>query len=107
MRRDTLKHRMQIRPGERALLERWAQAPKTPQALAQRARMVLACAEGDTNVSVAAAVGVTPQTVGKWRRRFEEKRLSGLADAPRTGAPRTLPRGSAEWVLMLTLLELI
>ena len=32
--------------------------------------MVLLGAEGHSNVAVAARVGVAPQTVGKWRRRF-------------------------------------
>ena len=68
---------------ERETLERWARRPKTAQALAQRARMVLSCAVGTTNDAVAAALGVTRQTVGRWRERFVRKRLDGLLDEPR------------------------
>jgi len=62
---------------------------KTAQALALRARIVLACAEGVDNKVVASRQRVTPQTVSKWRARFVEHRLDGLLDAPRPGAPRT------------------
>jgi transposase len=63
---------------------------KTAQALAQRARIVLACADGQDNKVVAAKQRVTPQMVSKWRGRFVEHRLEGLLDAPRSGAPRTI-----------------
>jgi len=56
---------------------------KSSQALAQRCRIVLGCAEGKTNQQVAADLGIWPQTVGKWRRRFLERRLEGLVDEPR------------------------
>jgi hypothetical protein len=55
---------------EREVLERWARRPKTVQALAQRARLVLTCAEGCPNTAVVAALRVRQPTVGKWRRRF-------------------------------------
>src|SRR5690349_10662181 len=61
---------------------------KTAQALALRARIVLACAEGQDNNVVAERLRVTPQTVSKWRGRFVRDRLDGLLDAPRPGAPR-------------------
>jgi hypothetical protein len=51
---------------------------KTAQALALRARIVLACAEGQDNKVVAARQRVTPQMVSKWRARFVEHRLDGL-----------------------------
>ena len=57
---------------------------KTAQALALRARIVLACAAGEANQMVAAKLGVTPQTVGKWRARFVERRLD--AGVPRPAA---------------------
>ena len=50
---------------ERAVLAQWARRPKTAQALAQRARIVLACATGAANTAVAARIGVTQQMVGK------------------------------------------
>lgn len=88
---------------EQEALERWSRRRKTAQALAQRARMVLACAEGQTNGAVADEVGVTRQTVGRWRRRFVAKRLDGLLDEPRPGAPRTITDAHVEHVITLTL----
>src|ERR671911_2323677 len=52
---------------ERQTLQRWARRPKSAQALALRAKIVLACAEGATNKDVAAEFSVTAQMVGKWR----------------------------------------
>ena len=59
---------------ERETLERWVRRPKTAQALALRARMVMACAEGRSNTAVGADLGVSDETVGKWRSRFPEER---------------------------------
>ena len=73
---------------ERETLERWVRRPRTAQALAQRARMVLACAESRSNTAVAADLGVSDETVGKWRARFVERRLDGLSDESRSGRPR-------------------
>lgn len=70
---------------ERETLEGWVRRPKTAQALALRARMVLGCAEGRSNTVVAADLGVSGETVGKWRARFLERRLDGLSDEPRSG----------------------
>ena len=53
------------------------------------ARIILASAEGLTNVAVAKRVGVTPHTVGKWRRRFRAAGIEGLHDELRPGRPRT------------------
>jgi transposase len=86
-----------------------------PQALAERARIVLAAAEGLNNKEIATRVGVCAVTVGTWRNRFAAKRLDGLYDEPRPGAPReigddeivatvrktleTLPKGATHWSL--------
>ena len=90
---------------ERETLERWARRPKSAQALALRCRIVLACASGATNKAVAADVGVNQATVSKWRRRFVERRLDGLGDAPRPGAPRTITDAEVETVIVTTLEE--
>ena len=76
---------------------------KTAQALALRARLVLACAEGHDNRAVAARLRVTPQMVSKWRARFVELRLDGLLDAPRSGAPRTIDDVRVDAVIAKTL----
>lgn len=88
---------------ERDTLERWTRRRTTAQALTQRARAILACAAGRTNAEVAAELGWTKQTVGKWRARFVEQRLDGLLDEPRPGAPRTITDGDVERVIALTL----
>ncbi|MDR7469992.1 MAG: helix-turn-helix domain-containing protein, partial [Armatimonadota bacterium] len=88
---------------ERETLERWARRPKSAQALALRARIVLACAAGKTNSAVAASFRVSRPTVGKWRARFLARRLDGLLDEPRPGAPRRITDADVERVLTLTL----
>jgi transposase len=88
---------------ERATLERWARRAKSSQALAERCRIVLACAEGASNLEVAQRLGVSRPTVTKWRARFLARRLEGLADEPRPGAPRKITDEQVERVLVTTL----
>lgn len=64
---------------------------------------MLACAEDQFNTTIAARLSVTPQTVGKWRARFLAKRLDGLLDEPRPGAPRRIQDEHVEQVLTKTL----
>ncbi|ASR37722.1 DDE endonuclease [Prauserella marina] len=90
---------------ERATLERWARRRKSAQALALRCRIVLACAEGLSNVEVAVRLGVSRPTVGKWRSRFVADRLDGLEDEPRPGAPRAIGDERVEEVIVATLEE--
>src|SRR5258705_8383921 len=82
--------RLELSAAERSELMSLASRRKTAQALALRARIVLACAQGGQNKAVAAELGLDRQTVGKWRRRFVEHRVEGLHDEPRSGAPRTI-----------------
>jgi transposase len=86
-----------------------------PQALAERARIVLAAASGLNNKEIAVKVGVCATTAGTWRNRFAKSRMDGLYDEPRPGAPReigdeeiastirktleTLPKGATHWSL--------
>ena len=72
---------------ERVELMRWVDDQTRPR-LAERARIVLACADGASNTAVAAGLGVTTMTVAKWRKRFVEGGLDGLADAARPGRPK-------------------
>ena len=103
MRRGRPVSELTLVTDERTTLERWVRRGKTSQALAQRARIVLTCAEGKTNTAVAGVVGVGRLTVGKWRSRFQERRLDGLLDRPRSGAPRTVSDADVERVLARTL----
>jgi len=88
---------------EHDMLERWVRRPTTAQALAQRARIVLACASGRTNTRVARELRLTKQTVGKWRSRFVDARLDGLLDEPRPGTPRRISDAQVEQMVTLTL----
>jgi transposase len=88
---------------ERAVLERWVRRRTSAQALALRSRIVLAAAEGLTNLEIAERVNVSRPTVTKWRNRFAEQRLDGLSDEPRPGRPRTITDEQVEEVLVRTL----
>jgi transposase len=92
-----------IAPEERSALQNWARRPKSAQALALRAKIILACAEGRSNTEVADQFRITKQMVGKWRTRFVEQRLDGLLDEPRPGTPRKVSDGEVERVLAMTL----
>jgi len=88
---------------EREVLVRWSRRPKSPHSIAQRARIVVLAADGLSNVAVAEKVGVNQATVVKWRKRFLERRLDGLIDEPRPGAPRTITDADVEAVVVRTL----
>jgi len=84
-------------------LQRWLRRRKTAQGLAFRAQIIVACAEGESDLKVAARLNTTRETVGKWRRRFLKARCDGLLDEPRPGAPREIGDQEVERVLSLTL----
>src|ERR1041385_5886410 len=86
---------------EQAKLELMARRPKTDQRTALRARIVLHCSPGLSNT--ASKLGITIQTVGKWRQRFLSGRLGALGDAPRSGQPRKLTDSKVEEVVTRTL----
>jgi transposase/transcriptional regulator with XRE-family HTH domain len=88
---------------ERGQLVRWARRRKSSQALALRSRIVLECASGASNTVVAARLGVSKPTVGKWRGRFVAKRLDGLGDDPRPGRPALVSVEQVEDVIVATL----
>lgn len=105
MPRGRPKARLVLSPTERRTLEGYVRRRSTAQALALRARIVLRCASGKDNQEVAWELSTTPQTVSKWRRRFLERRLDGLFDEPRPGAPRKIMDADVERVITKTLEE--
>lgn len=94
---------LELDGSERAELASLVSRRSTAQGLALRARIILACAEGEQSKVVAARLGIDPDTVGKWRRRFAEHRLEGLWDEPRSGTPRTIEDARIEAVIVRTL----
>ena len=97
------KPELTLTEDERQKLTTWANRPKSSQRLALRARIVLACADEPSNKAVAARLGVCNATVGTWRNRFVAKRLDGLVDDPRPGAPRSVTDAEVERVVTKTL----
>ena len=90
---------------EREELESLCRRRKTGQGLAQRARIVLLAADGLENKAIVDCLGLAPNTVGKWRRRFAERRLDGLYDEARPGAPRRIGDDEIAEVVRRTLEE--
>jgi transposase len=88
---------------ERTQLLWWSRRAKSAQSLALRSKIILRCADGWDNQAVAAQLGCSTATVGKWRRRFVEKRLDGLTDEPRPGGPRSVGDDLIEQVVVDTL----
>ena len=71
---------------ERKTLATWSRGRSTPARLVLRAKIVLAAAEGKTNQSIAAELGTSKPTVGRWRTRFAALRTPGIEkDASRPG----------------------
>src|ERR1039457_5352956 len=79
---------LELSDEERQVLTGWSRRRKTSQALALRSRIVLECAAGRPNTEIAESLGVSRETVRKWRSRFAVDRLEGLSDEPRPGRPR-------------------
>src|ERR687889_286197 len=94
---------LELTADEREQLQRWARRRTSAQALAMRSRIVLACAQGRSNTAVADELGVSVQMVGKWRARFVEARLDGLADDPRPGRPASITGEQVEDIVLATL----
>lgn len=74
--------------GEREQLECFAASRTLPHALVVRARIVLMAAQGEQNIDIARQVGLSRESVGKWRRRYVKRGVEGLYDEMRPGRPR-------------------
>src|ERR687893_882569 len=95
---------LSLTPPERETLQALVRQRSTPQDVAMRARIVLACADRHaTNTAIAQRLGVSRQSVVTWRQRFLAHRLDGLCDAPRSGAPRQVGDDEIERLIVLTL----
>jgi putative transposase len=81
---------LKLSKDERQQLESLSHSRSLPHALVQRAQIVLACADGEPNNSIAKRMKLSNATVGKWRRRYSELRIEGLHDELRPGRPRAL-----------------
>src|SRR5450631_3204050 len=79
-----------LREGDREELVRLTRSPSVRSGLAQRSRILLLAADGESNTSIAEKVGVSRVTVVGWRSRYRDKGLPGLDDDPRSGRPRTV-----------------
>ncbi len=67
-----------LSPSEQQQLQRWVDARGTPQQVVLRCRIVLAAAEGQSDLAIAEELSVNRKTVMLWRNRFFEQRLDGL-----------------------------
>lgn len=94
---------LNLSPEERTVLDGWERRHTSAQSVALRARIVLRAAEGWNNSQIAEHLHVTRLTVGKWRSRFLARRLDGLTDEPRPGAPRKVTDADVERVVTQTL----
>lgn len=83
----TVLEPLAITDEQRSELERLVRGATTEQRLVARARIVLAAGEGCSNREIAASLRVSPDTVGRWRRRFAQGGVEGLGDLPRPGRP--------------------
>jgi transposase len=103
MRTGRPKKPLEIDAEDRVKLRTIALRPKSAQAMAMRARIVLSCGQGMSNAEVARKLHITGATVGKWRERFRKFGLEGLLDEPRVGAPRKITDQQIEEVVTKTL----
>jgi len=88
---------------EQERLQCLAHRARSQPALARRARVILASAQGLANNLVARPLRCSPGMVNKWRCRFLKSRLEGLYDEPRPGAPRQVSDAQVEHVVIRTL----
>jgi transposase len=83
---------VEVSAEDRVVLERWVRRHTASQALALRAKIVLAATEGAANTDIAAKLGCNPATAGKWRRRYAERETPIHGSKPaRIGSAQLIP----------------
>ncbi|MDR3088773.1 MAG: helix-turn-helix domain-containing protein [Desulfobulbaceae bacterium] len=90
---------------ERAALERNVKGQKVEKRLYLRSRIVLMAADGLESTEIAKLLNVSEKTCRKWRQRFDEKRLDGIADLERCGAPETFSENERLTIIRLACAE--
>ena len=95
--------RIELSEVERSELKGRLRRRKIARADATRAEIVLLAADGRSNLAIAAQLGISRRTVATWRQRFAAKRVDGLVDEPRPGAPRTIKDDKVAAVVTATL----
>ncbi len=90
MARGRPKAELVLSEQEREQLTAWSHSRSLPKGLVDRVQIVLRAANGETNKSIAVALGLSQPTVGKWRRRYLERGVQGLRDDMRPGRPRSI-----------------
>jgi putative transposase len=103
MRNGRPKPLLELTDTEAAQLQSFARSRSLPASLCQRARIVLASASGESNTDIAARLGLSKATVGKWRASFLEKRVAGLYDDVRPGRPRSIDDEQVAQLIQKTL----
>ncbi len=98
---------LSITDDERIQLERFAKSRTMAHRTVLRARALVLAADGVANNAIGEQVGVNPNSVRLWRRRFEEERIDGVGRvAPGRGRKSSLPEGTVAEVVALTMKEL-
>src|SRR6516164_4435405 len=103
MRTGRPKRPLVLTPDEQERLQSLAHRARSQPALARRARVILASAQGLANNVVAKQLRCSVGMVNKWRSRFLKTRLQGLYDEPRPGVPRKVSDAQVEQVVIRTL----
>ena len=103
MRNGRPKAALKLIDVEVAQLQSFARSRSLPASLCQRAQIVLASAQGESNLAIGARLKLSKATVGKWRARFLDKRMAGLYDDLRPGRPRSIDDERVAQLIQTTL----
>jgi len=82
--------RIELSSAQREQLDGFAGSLSLAHSLVVRAKVILLAAESRSNAAIAKEVGLTRETVGKWRMRFVDLGIEGLYDELRSGRRRTI-----------------